>query len=195
MELDFNQLNTRLRKLPRSLKDWKAFLNLRDQVELWLKMLPLLNMLTLSSISQRHWDLITNISKSPTSFDPERMTVSEVFARNLDQLTEEIETICSSAKKEVEIEGKLRAISEEWISREFVFGPFKNRGNIILKSLDTAEIIASIDDSLVVLNSLMNNRFNGWYLSLFSPLSSFFSKFDVLVAITVFTMALFFFFC
>lgn len=68
--------------------------------------------------------------------------------------------ICISAVKEKDIEAKLKQVISDWAVIELSFYGFKARGELLLTGSDTSEIITSLEDSLMIMNSLLSNRYN-----------------------------------
>ena len=48
----------------------------------------------------------------------------------------------------------------DWNLQNLAFSQFKTRGDLLLKGTETTEIVSLMEDSLMVLGSLMSNRYN-----------------------------------
>uniref|UniRef100_A0A3P9MF80 Dynein, axonemal, heavy chain 5 n=1 Tax=Oryzias latipes TaxID=8090 RepID=A0A3P9MF80_ORYLA len=107
----------------------------------------------------KEWQAFLDLKRTIDEFSEccpllELMTSKAMMARHWKRITEDI---CISAVKERDIEQKLKEVITEWDNKTFTFAGFKNRGELLLRGDSTSELIASLEDSLMVLGSLMSN--------------------------------------
>ncbi|KAF4088496.1 hypothetical protein AMELA_G00083630 [Ameiurus melas] len=113
----------------------------------------------------RHWQRLSDITGYSFQMELENCILKKVLEAPLLKNKEDIEDVCISAVKERDIEAKLKEVVAEWSTHQFTFAPFRNRGELLLKGSDTREKVALIEDSLMVLGSLMSNRYNAPFKS------------------------------
>ncbi|XP_030407468.1 dynein heavy chain 5, axonemal-like isoform X1 [Gopherus evgoodei] len=166
-DLDIEKINSelldfqnRIRKLPKALKEWQAFHDLKKKIDDFAESCPLLEMMANKAMMPRHWERIAQVTGHKFDVVSESFSLKNIMDASLLKYKEDIEDICISAVKEKDIEAKLKHVINEWSTHVFTFGQFKTRGELLLKGSDTSEKIALMEDSLMILGSLMSNRYN-----------------------------------
>ncbi|RMC15911.1 hypothetical protein DUI87_08116 [Hirundo rustica rustica] len=166
-ELDIEKINSELmefqnrcRKLPRAVKEWQPFLDLKKTIEDFSECCPLLEHMSSKAMMPRHWEQIKDLTEHRFDVESETFKLRNIMEAPLLRYKEEIEDICISAVKERDIEQKLKQVIAEWDNKMFIFANFKTRGEILLRGDSTSETIATLEDSLMILGSLMSNRYN-----------------------------------
>uniref|UniRef100_UPI0037E892BB dynein axonemal heavy chain 8-like n=1 Tax=Semicossyphus pulcher TaxID=241346 RepID=UPI0037E892BB len=157
------EFQNRCRKLPKGLKGWQAFLDLKKTIDDFSESCPLLEMMANKSMMRRHWDRITDLTGHQFEVESNTFTLQNIMEAPLLKYKDDIEDICISAVKEKDIEAKLSQVKEVWTGQILSLTTFKNRGELMLKGAETAEILTILEDSLMVLGSLISNRYSAYY--------------------------------
>ena len=148
----------RCRKLPKGLKEWQAFNDLKQKIDDFNECCPLLELMANRSMKERHWERIATVTKHTFEVESETFSLRNIMEAPLLEHKEDIEDICISAVKEKDIEAKLKQVIADWAVQSLSFSSFKTRGELLLRGAETSEIISLMEDSLMVLSSLMSNR-------------------------------------
>ncbi|EZA60758.1 Dynein heavy chain 5, axonemal [Ooceraea biroi] len=154
------EFQNRCRKLPKALKEWPAFFALKKTIDDFNDMCPLLELMANKAMKPRHWQRIIEVTRYPFEIESEGFCLKNILEAPLLKYKEDIEDTCISAVKEKDIEGKLRTVVSEWSAHELTFMTFNNRGELLLRGDTTAETISQLEDSLMLVGSLMSNRYN-----------------------------------
>lgn len=112
MTARLEKFGNEVKKLPRSLKEWEAFHDLKKKVEDFTEILPLLRELSKDSIKPRHWVLVNKATNTELKYDNDLFSLAEVLEANILASKEEIEDICDGADKQLKIESNLKEIHE-----------------------------------------------------------------------------------
>ncbi|ETE64448.1 Dynein heavy chain 8, axonemal, partial [Ophiophagus hannah] len=154
------EFQNRCRKLPKGLKDWQAYLDLKKRIDDFSESCPLLEMMTNKAMKLRHWNRISETTGHPFDVESDSFCLRNIMEAPLLKHKDDIEDICISAIKEKDIEAKLAQVVDSWAYQVLSFSAFKGRGELLLKGTESSEIITMMEDSLMVLGSLLSNRYN-----------------------------------
>ena len=119
------------KKHMKNLKDMKvdkksaAYLGINDEIKKWLIFLPLIADLRDESMRPRHWNAVRK--KVGVEFDdPEKLSLKDIFALNLNKYQDDVSEIADQAKQEAKMEKTLKKLSETWSGIKFQFTPMKD---------------------------------------------------------------------
>ncbi|KAI8438603.1 hypothetical protein MSG28_011048 [Choristoneura fumiferana] len=155
-----DEFHRRCRKLPKGMKDWPAFIELKNKIDDFNQTCPLLELMADKAMKDRHWKRLESLMHCVLDVESESFTLANVMEAPLLKYREDVEDICISAVKEKDIEAKLKQVITDWAVVDLSFAPFKNRGELLIKPQETLDIITMLEDSLMILNSLASNRYN-----------------------------------
>ena len=148
----------RCKKMPKSLRDWKAYQDLKDQITAFEEVLPLLQELSKDSVQKRHWEEVMEITGA--SFPIESMDnefkLKLVLDAHLNEYAADIEEICDGADKQLGIEVKLADIKQRWVTEAFAFGEWRNRKCPVLRGFGA--IIEELEESQLNLQTMLSMR-------------------------------------
>jgi len=82
------------RKLPRALKDWQAFLDLKKTIDDFNESCPLLELMANKAMKQRHWDRIAGLTGHTFDMESETFSLRNIMEAPLLKSKEDIE-VCA----------------------------------------------------------------------------------------------------
>ena len=156
MAQEMENFNGRCKKLPKKLREWDAYNDLKKQIEDTQTVLPLLQELSKPSMRQRHWDQITELTGHTMNVNDPEFRLAEMLAANLVAHQVEIEEICDGADKQLAIENKLNDLREKWEKESFYFNEWKGRGISII--MGVAVIIEGLEEDQMNLQTMLTMR-------------------------------------
>lgn len=146
------------RKLPKSLKDWPTFLDLKNKIDEWTEKMLIVELMVKNSLKERHWAMIENATNTRLPVEDNDFALKDIMAAPLLENKDELEDICQTAIKEIDIEAKLRQIILDWSTIKIELAQFKNRGMLLVKGQELGEVVALLEDSQMIMSSLASNR-------------------------------------
>ena len=90
-----------------------------------------------------------------------QLKLKHMLDARLIRFREDIWELLTAAAKEGEIENRLQRLRDDFAHRESSIETIKSRGEVVLKSGKTGNLMAGIEDGQLVLTALLGNRDNG----------------------------------
>jgi len=154
-----DQFALRCKKMPRQLREWPAYNELKTTLEDFQAVLPLVMDLSKTSIMPRHWQQVMEITKHELAVDSENFKLQDLIDAQLHNFTEEVSDICESADKQLVIEDKIRDITGQWQGVLFDFNTWKTRDYpCVLAPPKVAETQEQLEETMMALNTMNAQR-------------------------------------
>jgi dynein heavy chain len=162
METMQKQIDTfagKCKKMPKQLRDWPAYHELKKEIEDFQEVLPLLQELGKPSIMPRHWQQVMDISGKELPIDAENFKLQSLLDAKLNEYIDEISDICEGADKQLIIETKLKDISATWEVMFFDFQGWKQRDYpCVLVGGKVGETQEALEETMMNLNTMNAQR-------------------------------------
>uniref|UniRef100_A0A336MB49 CSON013031 protein n=1 Tax=Culicoides sonorensis TaxID=179676 RepID=A0A336MB49_CULSO len=147
------------RRLPVGLKKWPAYMDLKKKIDDLSSACPLLQLISDKSIKQRHWTRLEKILSYKFDIEDASISLGDILQTPLLKFKDDIEDICIGATKENDIEAKLKETIDLWNSIDVPFKMYKEK-ELLINVKEINEIMFTLENSIVVMHSLANNRYN-----------------------------------
>ena len=147
------------KRMPKDLRSWDAFIELKKTVDDFLECLPLVNQLANPAMRDRHWQALQTLTGKELNTTSDAFKLSTLLDAGMLEVAEDVEDIANSAVKELAIETKLKEFDLDWATKSLTFAPFKSRGNIMLSGGATGELMESLEETQMNLGSIMASRY------------------------------------
>eukprot|EP00327_Prymnesium_parvum_P015479 CAMPEP_0113272674 /NCGR_PEP_ID=MMETSP0008_2-20120614/23450_1 /TAXON_ID=97485 /ORGANISM="Prymnesium parvum" /LENGTH=4484 /DNA_ID=CAMNT_0000122153 /DNA_START=48 /DNA_END=13502 /DNA_ORIENTATION=+ /assembly_acc=CAM_ASM_000153 len=159
MSKKMEEFQAACKRMPKDLRGWDAYIELKKTVDDFLGSLPLVHQLAHHALRPRHWNHLMELTGKQLNVQAETFKLSTLLEAGLLDCAEDVEDIATSAVKELAIETKLNDIANDWNARFLTFGQFKTRGPIVLNGGSTAEMLEALEETQMNLGSMSASRF------------------------------------
>ena len=82
--------------MPKGLKDWQAFIDLKQKIDDFSECCPLLEMMANKAMQRRHWDRIAGVTGYTFDVESENFMLRHVMEAPLLKFKDDIEVQCCS---------------------------------------------------------------------------------------------------
>lgn len=100
----------RCRKLPKGLREWQAFNDLKQKIDDFNETCPLLELMSNKAMKERHWKHISQLTGHAFDVESDSFQLRNIMEASLLPHKDDIEDICIAAVKEKDIEAKLKQV-------------------------------------------------------------------------------------
>eukprot|EP00392_Amoebophrya_sp_AT5.2_P000469 g470.t1 len=159
MSATTEKFQARCKRMPKVLRDWEAYHELKKQIDDFSEVLPLFVELSKKSIMARHWKQVMELTGKELSVESDTFKLQSLIDANLNEYADEVNDITESADKQLVIERKLDEIGLQWAEYTFEFATWKTRDYpCCLSGGKVVEIQELLEETIMALNTMNAQR-------------------------------------
>jgi dynein heavy chain len=157
MDLEAQKFQKNIVKLSKSTKLWKVSSSLKERVDQFRAVMPIIKDLRNPALRPRHWDQLKEEIQQ-FNFDPAAsdFTLDKIFLLGIHQHAEAIGNLSSVANRELNLETGLEEIRRVWDTLLLDIGLHKE---VYFKLRSTEELSQFLEDHQVSLGTMKNSPF------------------------------------
>jgi dynein heavy chain len=157
LEKELSKYNKTIALTSKGLPLNKVVPKLKASVDEINPVLPIVTDLRNPTLKDRHWEKITNLIGFNIQ-ESENFSLSDLITKGVTKYQEDINNIATSAQQEAILEEMMLKVQNIWEKLQFEVKPYKDVKDLYILG-DTSEVIASLDDSLVTINTVLGSRY------------------------------------
>ncbi|XP_066429677.1 uncharacterized protein [Eleutherodactylus coqui] len=138
------------------LKDWDAYNEMARDIKFYEAVFPILHELKSKEIRNRHWLQVMSLTGSSFPLEANVFKVFHLLDIGLLKFQNQIISIAKAAKKEMELEIKMRKMEEEWSEQVLSFKPYKNK--VLLVKDESLILLEELEDAQVLLAQMLTSK-------------------------------------
>ncbi|XP_063714091.1 dynein axonemal heavy chain 5-like isoform X5 [Symsagittifera roscoffensis] len=148
-------------QLPDGLVDYDSYHNLKQAIDEYVKVFPLLNKLNQREIRNRHWLQVMQVTGKSFLLEANVFKLKALLDIGLHDKKDDIEEICNNAGLELELEMKLRMTEEEWGEQVLIVEHYKRRGKVFLNKNSSKKVLEQLEDAQALLAGMLTSKHIG----------------------------------
>ncbi|KAM4043310.1 dynein axonemal heavy chain 5-like isoform 1-T1 [Anomaloglossus baeobatrachus] len=138
------------------LKDWDAYSEMARNITFYEDVFPILHELKSKEIRNRHWLQVMSVTGSSFPLEANVFTVFHLLDIGLLKFQNQLISIAKAAKKEMDLEIKMRKVEEEWSEQVLNFKPYKNK--VLLAKDESLLLLEELEDAHVLLAQMLSSK-------------------------------------
>lgn len=120
-----------------------------------LQALPLMHLLSKSTLKERHWLALMHHAKSSWTLDREVLTLRQLMESGLFTFKDAIEDVVEAAEQQAALEAKLADMKRQWATAEY---GFTQSSRAVVMLTGHASVLDKLEDSQLVLQAMLSGR-------------------------------------